>query len=54
MMVMICEIKQAARRLLDWIFDDWRQLHGYGDKSLQFIFNDLDPSCPSGEPACSA
>ena len=44
MMVMIREIKQAARKLLDWIFDDWMELNGYGDKSLQFIFNDLDPS----------
>ena len=44
MMVMIREIKQAARRLLDWIFDDWMALHGHEDKSLQFLFNDLDPS----------
>jgi hypothetical protein len=41
MMVMIREIKQAARRLLD---DDWMELHSHGDKTLQFIFNDLDPS----------
>jgi hypothetical protein len=44
MMVMIREIKQAARALLDWVFDDWMELHGHGDKSLQYIFNDLDPS----------
>jgi hypothetical protein len=44
MMVMIREIKQAARKLLDWIFDDWMELNGYSDKTLQFIFNDLDPS----------
>jgi len=44
MMVMIREIKQAARTLLDWIFDDWMELHGHGDKSLQYLFNDLDPS----------
>jgi len=44
MMVMIREIKQAARQVLDWIFDDWMQLHGHADKSLQFLFNDLDPS----------
>jgi hypothetical protein len=44
MMVMIREIKQAARRLLDWVFNDWMQLHGYQEKSLQFLFNDLDPS----------
>ncbi len=44
MMVMIREIKQAARRLLDWVFNDWMRLHGYEEKSLQFLFNDLDPS----------
>ena len=44
MMVMIREIKQAARQILSWIFDDWQQLQGYEDKSLQFLFNDLDPS----------
>lgn len=44
MMVMIREIKQAARKLLDWVFDDWMELKGHADKSLQFIFNDLDPS----------
>jgi hypothetical protein len=44
MMVMIREIKQAARKLLDWVFDDWMELNGHGDKSIQFIFNDLDPS----------
>ncbi len=44
MMIMIREIKQAARRLLDWIFDDWMELRGQEDKTLQFIFNDLDPS----------
>ena len=44
MMVMIREIKQAARQLLDWVFDDWMELRGQGDKNLQFIFNDLDPS----------
>jgi hypothetical protein len=43
MMVMIREIKQAAYRLLDWVFDDWMELRGHGDKTLQFIFNDLDP-----------
>lgn len=44
MMVMIREIKQAAKTLLAWIFDDWMEIHGYQDKSLQFVFNDLDPS----------
>ena len=44
MMVMIREIKQAARTILDWIFNDWLELRGHADKSLQFLFNDLDPS----------
>ena len=44
MMVMNREIRQAARALLQWIFDDWIEPHGHGDNSLQYIFNDLDPS----------
>jgi len=44
MMVMIREIKQAARTVLSWVFDDWQKLRGYQDKTLQFLFNDLDPS----------
>ena len=44
MMVMIREIKQAARAVLAWVFDDWLELKGQRDKSLQFLFNDLDPS----------
>jgi len=44
MLVMIREIKQAARDILAWVFDDWLELRGYKDKTLQFLFNDLDPS----------
>jgi len=44
MLVMIREIKQAARDILAWVFDDWMELKGYEDKTLQFLFNDLDPS----------
>jgi hypothetical protein len=44
MLVMIREIKQAARNILSWIFDDWAELKGYQDKTLQFLFNDLDLS----------
>lgn len=44
MMVMIREIKQAARKILDWVFDDWMRLNGYEDKVLQYLFNDLDPT----------
>ncbi len=42
MVVMLKEIKQAARELLDWIFDDWREMKGYQDKRLQYIFSDVD------------
>ena len=31
-----------ARELLDWIFDDWREMKGYSDKRLQYIFSDVD------------
>jgi len=44
MLVMIREIKQAARNILAWIFDDWVELKGHEDKTLQFLFNDLDLS----------
>jgi hypothetical protein len=44
MLVMVREIKHAARRILDWVFDDWRKLRGHGDKAVQYLFNDLDPS----------
>jgi hypothetical protein len=43
-LVMIREIKQAARIILNWIFDDWLELKGWEDKTLQYLFNDLDPS----------
>jgi len=42
MVVMLKEIKQAARELLDWIFDDWREMKRYSDKRLQYIFSDVD------------
>lgn len=44
MLVMIREIKQAARNILSWIFDDWAELKGHEDKTIQFLFNDLDLS----------
>ncbi len=44
MLVMIREITQAAKTILDWVFDDWLELNGWKDKTLQFLFNDLDPS----------
>lgn len=44
MLIMIREIKHAARTILDWIYDDWLEIRGHRDKSVQFIFNDLDPT----------
>lgn len=43
MMIMIREIKQAARAILSWVFNDWLELKGYQENTLQFVFNDLDP-----------
>ena len=42
MVVMLKEIKQVARELLDWIFDDWREMKGYTDKHVRYIFSDID------------
>jgi hypothetical protein len=42
MIVMLKEIKQVARDILNWIFADWQKLKGYEDKSINYIFNDLD------------
>ena len=44
MLIMIREIKHAARTILEWIFDDWLELSGHAGKSIQFLFNDLDPT----------
>jgi hypothetical protein len=44
MLIMIREIKHAARTILDWIFNDWLEISGHNGKSLQYIFNDLDPT----------
>lgn len=44
MLIMIREIKHAAKTILDWIYDDWLEISGHGDKKVQFIFNDLDPT----------
>ena len=42
MVVMLKEIKQVARELLDWIFDDWREMKGYADKHVRYLFSDID------------
>ena len=42
MVVMLKKIKQVARELLDWIFDDWSEMKGYTDKHVRYIFSDID------------
>ena len=44
MIVQLKEIKQAARDILDWVFDEWLELHGYEDETLHYQFSDLDLS----------
>lgn len=44
MLIMIREIKHAARTILDWIYSDWLEISGHQDKGVQFVFNDLDPT----------
>ena len=39
---MLKEIKQVAREILDWIFDDWKEMKGYTEKKIQYIFSDVD------------
>jgi len=42
MVIMLKEIKQVAREILDWIFDDWKDMKGYTEKKIQYIFSDVD------------
>jgi hypothetical protein len=42
MLVMIREIKRAARRVMSWVFEDWLTLKGWQERTLQYTFNDLD------------
>ena len=42
MVVQLKEIKQVARDLLDWVFDDWKEMKGYQDAELVYHFSDLD------------
>ena len=55
MMVMIREIKQAARQLLDWIFDDWMELHGHERQELSSSSSTTStPATPSISRNCSS
>ncbi len=42
MVVQLKEIKQAARIILDWVFDEWMERKGYEDEELHYEFSDLD------------
>ena len=42
MVIMLKEIKQVAREILDWVFNDWREMKGYTEKKIQYIFSDVD------------
>lgn len=44
MLVMIREIKQAARIILNWIFNDWLELSAGKTRRSSSCPNDLDPS----------
>ncbi len=41
MIIMLKEIKQAARRILDWIYDEWKGLKGI-EAEIDYAFSDLD------------
>jgi hypothetical protein len=42
MVVQLKEIKQAARDILDWVFNEWLELRGNEDAVLHYQFSDLD------------
>ena len=42
MVVQLKEIKQAARDILDWVFDEWLRRKGYEEEVLVYQFSDLD------------
>ena len=43
MIIMLKEIKQVARDMLAWIFDDWKEITGV-EESVQYFFSDMDLS----------
>jgi len=42
MVVQLKEIKEAARTLLDWVFEEWKERKGYEEQGLHYQFSDLD------------
>lgn len=43
MIIMLKEIKQVARNILAWIYDDWKEMKTI-DENVQFFFSDMDLS----------
>ena len=41
MNISLKQIKQAARQILDWVFDNWKEMNGYVDE-IHYQFSDLD------------
>jgi hypothetical protein len=41
-LIVIREIKQYAKTILRWIYNDWQEMKGYQEKSVQFLFPELD------------
>ena len=44
MIIMLGEIKGAARRILRWVLGDWQEMKSHGEKTIEVLFNDLDLS----------
>ena len=42
MIIQLKEIKQSARQMLDWLFNEWKELRGYKGEEITYHFNDLD------------
>jgi len=43
MIIMLKEIKQVARNILAWIYDDWKEIQGV-EENVQYFFSDMDLS----------
>ncbi|MFQ6610164.1 MAG: hypothetical protein ACE5D7_05115 [Fidelibacterota bacterium] len=43
MIIMLKEIKQVARNMLAWIYDDWKEMNGV-EENVQYFFSDMDLS----------
>lgn len=43
MIIMLKEIKQVARNILAWIYDDWKEINNM-EENVQYFFSDMDLS----------